>query len=73
MNIFYMPIIKKITMLDLLKLIFGVDPKLESASSHTDRIYHATIDGDPQWMLKCKPKIEKVLECEDGKTYRENE
>ena len=52
-----------------LRLVFRLDPALESATERTDRIA-ATVNGDVKWMLQCKPKIEQKIECDDGHIYK---
>ena len=53
----------------LLRLIFRLDPALESATERTNQLA-ATVNGDVKWMLQCKPKIEQKIECDDGHTYK---
>ena len=54
------------------RLLFRLDPELESATERTDRMA-ATMNGDTKWMmnLECRPKprIDFEIDCNDGHTY----
>ena len=57
-----------------IKTIFGIDPVLLDVQARTERL-EATIDGDVDWMLICKP-IRKgdlgyvgEIKCDDGNDY----
>ena len=57
----------------LLSMIFRKDPQLSDATERTDRIA-AVVNGDTQWMLTCRPKIEvDTIQCDDGNTYKREE
>ena len=53
----------------LLRRIFRLDPELQNAAERTRRMA-AVVDGDRTWMLTCRPRIEKKIECDDGNTYK---
>jgi len=56
-----------------IKTIFGIDPVLLDVRARAERL-EATIDGDVDWMLICKP-IRKEdfsvgeIKCDDGNNY----
>ena len=54
---------------NILKWLFGIDPSLADASERTDKLA-AYVDGDTSWMLSCRPKNIDAIECDDGNTYK---
>ena len=54
----------------LLKLLFGMDPILLDAEKRVKRL-EATINGEAEWMLVCKPlqEGEEEIQCNNGEDY----
>lgn len=52
--------------------VFGLDPELLNVKDRTKKLA-ATLNGDAKWMLTCKPKINHVIECNDGNTYKKRD
>lgn len=57
-----------------LQRVFALDPDLVDAGKRTKKLA-AMMNGESNWMLSCHPKIdvEKAIECDNGKTYREQD
>jgi len=49
--------------------VFGLDPELLNTIDRTDKLA-ATVNGDDRWMLTCKPKVERIIECDNGNVYQ---
>ena len=55
-----------------LKRLFGIDPVLLDAQERTKKL-EATINGEKEWLLVCRPLLEQApeekIECNDREVY----
>ena len=50
--------------------IFGLGKELRDIDKRVNRVQTAAMNGDAEWMLTCKPKIDiDTIKCNDNHTY----